>query len=95
MTNAGQLAGVRLWSREMSGKIMRGREANRFVLAGMAELKRAVDETRRADTAKLVAGCRMNVRIPMDSPDLARNKANTQKEELAPQLTYSVYHNSD
>ena len=73
---------------------MRGREANRFVLAGMAELKRAVDETRRVDTVKLVAGCRMNVRMPMSSLDLARNKANTQKEELALQLTCLVYRNS-
>jgi hypothetical protein len=49
----------------MSGKVMPRGAANRFVRAGVAELKRAVDEKRRADTVKLVAGCRMNVRIPM------------------------------
>ena len=71
---------MRLRSRVMLVRIRPGLALMRFMHAGAAELKRAVDEKRKADAVKLAAGCRMNVRIPMYSPDLTRNKTNTQKK---------------
>jgi len=57
LTKANQLAGVRLRVGVMSGRIMPGRKAIRFGCAGRARSKSAIDEKRRADTVKLVAGC--------------------------------------
>jgi hypothetical protein len=59
---------------------MPGRAVIRCGRAGGVRLKQTVDVNRRADTAKLVAGCGINVRMPMKSPDLTRNKTNTQKK---------------
>ena len=57
LIQADQLAGGRYRLGVMSGRIMPGRKVIRFGCAGRARSKSAIDEKRRADTVKLVAGC--------------------------------------